>query len=337
MKQYNIAIIGCGMIYKSHIRAIQQLPNAKCAAVSDINGDKARAAGESVGCPWFTDAAEMLEKMPEIDFCILALPTHIHYDYISLCAKYKKAVLCEKPFTITTEDAERTGKLIKDTGITYMTAQVVRFWTGYTEIKRMLEAGEFGELYMSYFSRCSERQAWDNKWLFDPRHGGGAMFDMMVHDIDFMNYLFGEADCVYALASKDETQCYDNVFASVTYKNGVKAVAETAFNMHTGFPFTMYAKVMGSLAAAELYYSAGYDINQRDGAVAELRIFREGKAPEIIKLEQYDAYAAEIGYFIDCLEKGEKPQVVTPEQSVEVIRLVNAIKESADTNTVVKL
>lgn len=337
MKQYSIAIIGCGMIYKSHVRAIAQLPNARCAAVVDIIEAKAKAAGEEQNCPWFTDTREMLEKVPEIDICILALPTNIHGDYIALCAEYKKAVLCEKPFTFTEEDALRTEKLIAETGIHYMTAQVVRFWTGYVQIKKMLEAGELGEIYMSYFSRCSQRQSWDNYWLFDPQQGGGAMFDMMVHDIDYMNYLFGEADSVYSVASKDDTGCYDNVFASVTYKNGVKAVAETAFNMHTGYPFSMYAKVMGSLAAVELHYCAGFDINQRDSATAELRIFREGVEPEIVRLEQYDAYAAEIAYFIDCLEKGEQPMVVTPQQSLQVIRVVNAIKKSADSNTVVKL
>lgn len=163
------------------------------------------------------------------------------------------------------------------------------------------------------------------------------MFDMMVHDIDFMNYLFGAARQVYTLASRDDTDCYDNVFASITYENGCKAVAETAFNMHTGFPFTMYAKVMGAKAAAELTYSAGYDINQRDGALAQLKIFREGREPEIIALEQYDAYAAEIRYFLDCLDKGIQPCVVTPQDSVEVMRTINAIHDSANQNAIVTL
>lgn len=337
MKKYGIAIIGCGMISKSHCKAISTLPNAEVVAVADCVFTKAEAAGKLLSCPAYADAKEMLEKEPRIDVCLLCLPTHIHAKYIELCASYGKAVLCEKPFTMTVEDAEATAAMVKKTNTPYMTAQVVRFWTGYTKIKEMMDAGEFGEIYMAYFSRCSERQCWDNHWLYDPENGGGALFDMMVHDIDYMNYLFGPAKQVYTLATKDDTNCYNNVFANITYENGCRAVAETAFNMHTGFPFTMYAKVMGSKAAAELYYSAGYDINQRDGALAQLKVFREGQAPEIIDLEQYDAYAAETAYFLDCLDKGVSPSVVTVDDSVEVIRTVNALRASADTQSVVML
>jgi len=327
MKIYNIALIGCGMISKSHIRSIAMLPNAKIVAVADCIATKAKQAGEKCGSPWFSSAEEMLNDVPEIDVCLL----------VEICARHKKAVLCEKPISMDAAGAERIYAAVQKYGIPYMTAQVVRFWTGYCEIKQMMDAGEFGDIYLSYFSRCSERQVWDNFWLYDPLNGGGAMFDMLVHDVDYMNYLFGPAKQVYTLASKDETGCYDNVFANITYENGVKAVAETAFNMHNGFPFSMYAKIMGTKATAELVYSAGYDINQRDGASAELRIFRDEQLPEIIKLEQYDAYAAETAYFLDCIEKNEKPEVITLEQSVDVMRTMVAIKQSADSGEIVTI
>ena len=337
MKTFQIAVIGCGMISKSHFRAIDQLPNAEVAAVAEILPDRARETGERLGCPWYTDAEELLRHEPQVDVCLLCLPTYLHSKYTALCASYGKAVLCEKPFTMTVAQGEEAIAAVTKNGVPYMTAQVVRFWTGYREIKQMLASGELGDIYLAYFSRCSERQVWDNTWLYDPENGGGAMFDMMVHDVDYMNYLFGPAKKVYTLASKDDTDCYNNVFANITYENGVKAVAETAFNMHTGFPFTMYAKVMGTKAAVELNYCAGYDINQRDGALAQLKIYREGQPPEIRDLEQYDAYAAEIAYFLQCIEEGKAPQVVTIEQSLDVIRTVNAIRQSADTGTVVEI
>ena len=112
------------------------------------------------------------------------------------------------------QGARRVQRVVAETGIPYMTAQVVRFWTGYADIKRLIDSGEVGDITQSYFSRCSQIQRWDNDWMFDPVTGGGALHDMMVHDVDFMNYLFGAAESAYALASKDETRCYNNVFAS---------------------------------------------------------------------------------------------------------------------------
>lgn len=329
MKSFQIAIIGTGMIYKSHVDAIRQIDNAVCVAVCDINAEKAQRASVLAKCPCFTDAETMLKAMPDIDICLISAPTYTHAPLVELCSRYGKAILCEKPLEMTVEDGWRIKRAVQDAGVLYMTAQVVRFWTGYTEIKRMLDAGEFGTIYMSYFSRCSERQHWDNDWLFDPKLGGGALHDMMVHDIDFMNHLFGKARRVYGIATKDDTACYENVFASLEYENGAKGVAETSFTMRSGYPFTMQAKIMGSKATVEFVYSAGYDINQRNGARIEMHVYRDGYPPRHFSPEPYDAYANQLRYFLACLEDGRQPDIVTIDDSLNVIKTIEAIEKSA--------
>lgn len=337
MKVYKFALIGCGMISKSHIPALKALKNAELIAVCDANSAKAQATAEETGLPAFTDAREMLEKLPEIDVCLITTPTFTHVSLIDLCAQFGKAVLCEKPIAMTRGEAEQVRAIVQRTGIPYMTAMVVRFWAGYVKLKEMMDAGEFGEIYMSYFSRCSEPQHWGNAWLYDPERGGGAMYDMLVHDVDFMEYMFGPAKRVFALASKDDTRCYQNVFASIEYENGIRGVAETSFTMKDGYPFSMYAKIMGSRATAEFRYQAGYSINDRGGATCTLNLWRSGKEPEYITVEQYDAYAREIAYFLDCLEHGRQPAVVTVEDSVNVMHTINAIEASADRGEAVAL
>ena len=337
MKLFNIALIGHGMISASHITAIATLDNARLCAVCDLNADRAARLGKEHGIPWFTDADAMLREMPQIDVCLIATPTFTHPALISTCAAHGKAVFCEKPIAMTRGEAEAIQRTVEAAGIPYMTAQVVRFWAGYVKLKEMMEAGEFGEVYMSYFSRCSEPQHWGNDWLYDPVRGGGAMYDMLVHDVDFMEYLFGPASRVYALASKDDTRCWQNVFASIEYESGARGVAETSFTMCDGYPFSMYAKIMGSLATAEFSYQAGYSINDRGGAKCRLNLWRKGRAPEYIDVEQYDAYAREMAYFLDCVERGEAPKVVTLRDSVNVMHTINAIEVSARTGKPVAL
>ncbi len=337
MKTHRIGLIGCGMISKSHIAAIKTLENAALAAVCDIVPEKARAASQAAGCPAFPDARAMLEAVPELDVCLIATPTYTHADLVTLCAEYGKAVLCEKPIAMTAADAARVREAVAKAGVPYMTAMVVRFWTGYVTLKEMMDAGEFGEIYMSYFSRCSEPQRWDNDWLYDPVLGGGAMYDMLVHDVDFMNSLFGPAKSVYALASKDESGCYQNVFASIEYQGGARGVAETSFTMRGGYPFTMYAKVMGSKATAELRYQAGYSINDRDGARCELNVWKDGQEPRHTKPEQYNAYVKEIAYFLRCVDAGVEPRVVTVQDSMEVMHVINALEASAKLGRTIEL
>lgn len=63
--------------------------------------------------------------------CLIATPTYTHADLTELCASYKKAVLLEKPAALCARDALRVKRAVEENGVPYMTAQVVRFWTGY--------------------------------------------------------------------------------------------------------------------------------------------------------------------------------------------------------------
>ncbi len=337
MKIFNIAIIGMGMISKSHINAINNLPNARCVAVVDIIEEKALNAGKSLNCPYFTDLEDMLKNVPQVEICIIASPTFLHAQYSELCLRAGKAVLCEKPLEMEVHKAQHLKNIVEETGSIFMTAQVVRFWTGYTKIKEMMDSGEIGDIYMSYFSRCSQLQRWDNNWLFDPSLGGGALHDMMVHDVDYMNYMFGNAKNVYSIASKDDTGCYSNVFASINYENGAKGVVETSFSMKNGYPFTMSAKIMGTKATIEYIYRAGFDINQRDGADLLLKIYKDGEKPQILQPEPYDAYTKQLEYFINCVENQKSPEIITISQSIDVLKTIAAIKESAETGSVITI
>lgn len=345
MKIHNIAVIGTGMISKSHFKAIRALPNARCAAVTDADESLARAAAEQESCEWYPNAESLLEAQPEIDVCLILTPTFTHADIVELCAKYKKAVICEKPFEISVENAKRILEAVEKSGITYMTAQVVRFWVGYTRIKQMLDDGEIGDVHMAYLSRKGrggnplERAV--THWMGDPQKGGGSTYDMMAHDTDFLQHMFGSASSVfshaYAVQIGDRGEVYPSVFASIEYKNGVKAVAEASAVMRGDYPFSMFIRLMGSKATVEFTYEAGANINERDDSYILMRIFRDVQPVESYTPEDYDAYEKEIAYFLDCLDKGVKPSVATAADGLEVVRVLAGVRESAAKKTKVFL
>lgn len=330
----NIVIIGAGMISKSHAAAIKSNPNAKLCAIVDINESAAKKFAIEYECDYFTSVEDMFESLKP-DAAIICLPTFLHEKYVILCAQHKVNVLCEKPVEMTIEATENMLAAVKKSGIIFMVAQVVRFWPGYVEIKEMADSGQLGDIYMAYASRCSVMQIWGNTWLCDPEKGAGAIQDMHVHDIDYLRYLCGEIDTVYCLANKDYTGCYNHAMSSLTFKNGQKAVAEAAFTMKEGYPFTMLLKIAATKATVEFHYRAGYSIGDRDEIDTELRIYREGIQPEIIKPKQYDPYTKQFEYFLSCLENNEQPKIVPHEQNLDVIKAVCAIRESAEINKVI--
>lgn len=331
-----IAIIGCGMISHSHATAIKMIPNATLCAVVDIKESAAKKLSQENGCVYFLDTEEML-KQTELDVVIICLPTYLHEKYVTLCAKYKVNVLCEKPVEMTIDATKKMLKAVEESGIIFMVAQVVRFWTGYSELKQMKESGELGDVYMAFASRCSVLQMWGNTWLMDPNKGAGAIQDMHVHDIDYLRYLCGPIDNVYCIANKDFTGCWNHAMSSIVFQSGEKAVAEAAFTMQEGYPFSMSMKVAGTKQTVEYYYRAGFSIGERNSVDTEMRIYQKGKKPLIKKPDLYDGYTKQLEYYLSCVEKGMQPERVPHIQNLEVIKAVCGIRESAKTNKVIKL
>jgi hypothetical protein len=90
-----------------------------------------------------------------------------------VCWIYGKSYFVwKKPLEMTVEKAERIRFCrSKKTGSSIWTAPVVRFWTAIGRSKRWWKNAEFGDIYMDFFSRCSEPQKMGNDWLFDPVTG----------------------------------------------------------------------------------------------------------------------------------------------------------------------
>ena len=333
---HKIGILGAGLISKSHAESIRTQNGAVLTAVADIREEAGQRFAEEYGCAYFQDAEEML-KHADVEVVIIALPTFLHGKYVELCARYGKHVLCEKPVEMTVEATERMLEQVKDAGIIFMVGQVVRFWSGYKEIKELYESGELGQVHMAFASRCSTLPDWGNEWLLNPEKGAGAICDMHVHDVDFLRDLFGEIDSVYCLASKDHTGCWNHAMSSISFKSGEKAVAEAAFTMSDGYPFTMFFKAAGTKGTVEFTYRAGYNIGERDASTSELRLYQQNRQPVIRKLEQHDPYARQLQYFLSCVEAGEQPARVPHHENLEVIKAIAAIRESADTGKILSL
>lgn len=330
----SVVFIGCGRIAKNHLAAIDEIPDAKVVAVCDT--DLARAeevAARYDGCRPFTDAGEMLGTVKP-DAAVICVPTFLHEQFVTLCAVRHVAVLCEKPLERRVEACERLIAAVKENDIVFQTAQVVRFWPGYVEIKEMLDRGELGDIYMMRFRRVTSRDDAIAKWLNMPRLGGGAIHDMLVHDVDFLRYIAGPFESGYANATKDESGCYNNVMANIVCKNGVHAMAEASFTMQTGYPFSFSVSIIGSKATLEYDNRAGIRIGDEGETESVMRIWREGEGLTEIVPKQEDAFLRQMRSFLTCVKEGKKPTVITPDETMEVIRMIDALHESAHSGKV---
>ncbi len=331
----NIAVIGAGYIGLMHAVAAQFSEKVNLIAITERNEEVGRAAAEKYGCKWYADTEEML-KNEEIDIVDICLPTFLHEEYALLAAKYKKHILCEKPVALSVEKFDRMTAAAREAGVFMMVAQVVRFWDEYAEIKRRYDAGEFGKIKMAYAARLAQHPTW-TAWMRNPEMSGGGLYDLHTHDIDYLRYLFGEVEAVYAVGYKNDSGCWNHVVSNLIFKNGVKAVAEGAYEMTENYPFKMYFRVTGDALTAEYDMRAGLNIKDGDGT-RSLLICKTGEEAVAVSKESYkDPYQEEIEYFAECIENGTEPEKVPLYESREVLQILSAINESLETGEVVSL
>lgn len=330
-------IIGCGLIAQSHANAIAKNEDTELVGVCDVVFEKAERLAAEYSTKAYQDAEVMLQQTRP-DFAVICVPTFLHRDYVDLCAKNNINVLCEKPLERNYSQCSDLVRIVEDSNISFMTAQVVRFWPGYVEIKKAYEAGEFGDVLMLHLRRVSSRDSKYASWLFDPELGGGAMHDMLVHDVDYLLYLCGDYQSVYANAKQDVTGCYNDVFANIVHKNGTHSVAQVSFNMQEDYPFSFSVTIVGTKKTLEYKYSAGTTIADRSASQMEMNTWSPGKGKEELSLNyDVDPYCIQMDYFVNCLKTNIKPSIVTPRESLRVVQMMDAIHLSADSNTVVQL
>ncbi|MDD4219845.1 MAG: Gfo/Idh/MocA family oxidoreductase [Sphaerochaetaceae bacterium] len=330
-----IGIMGAGFIGAQHAAAYAQIKDAHLVAIADLNIEAGKKLAKENNCTFYEKAEDMLskEKLDIVDVC---LPTFLHEKYVLLAFKHNVHVLCEKPFTLTYESAEKMVEAAEKAGKTLMVGQVIRFWPEYVRAKEFVDAGELGTIKMVTMSRLAQHPNWST-WHRDPKKSGGGLFDLHIHDVDYMCHLFGDVDQVYAIGEKDRNGCWNHVLSTITFKNGQRAAVEGAFEMTENYPFTMTMRLVGHDASYEYNFIAGFNLENVGGAVRSAVLFKNGAEPEVQKIDETDAYLLELRYFVEQIAKGEPVTQALPRHSLYVMKVMLAIQESLETKQVVKI
>jgi predicted dehydrogenase len=143
----------------------------------------------------------------------------------------------------------------------------------------------------------------------------------MIHDIDFMQAVLGQPKDI--VGAHYEFNNFTNYASAIYLYDGCSVSIESGW-FKARPPFT---------ADYIALFENGYII-LRDGQVndnGEIQELSQADATKFsgINLSNADGYAAECRYFIDCIQKGEKPDFVTPESSAAAVRLVEMTIEKA--------
>jgi predicted dehydrogenase len=323
-----VAILGAGFMGGAHAGNYAALDGrVRVKSVCARTQDRAARVAATVGAEAVTDLDAAVSD-PDVDVVDVCLPTALHREAVERAFAAGKHVFLEKPIALTIEDADAIVRAAEASGRLFMVGLVLRFWPEYVELQRRVAAGELGRPLSVSTHRLSPPADW-NEWMADPSQSGGVPVDLLVHDFDQMNWLLGRPQQVFARAVGD------HVLALVEYDQG-EGIAEGSMRMPGSYPFSSNIRVLCEDGVAEYAFRAepapeGGNIGGADPAARGLRLYPAGGEPETVPVESTDPWGPEIAYFVECVERGRKPEQGTGEQARDALRVSLAASRSLET------
>jgi predicted dehydrogenase len=324
-----VGVLGAGFMGGVHARAYASLPDAEVAAIFSPSPDRGQPLADEIGARWTSDLMAVVAD-PTLDAIDVCLPTPHHRAATESALAAGKHVLLEKPIALSLEDADALVDLAAQTDRVFMIAHVLRFWPEYAEIARQVASGEFGRSRSGFASRRQPFPAWSA--LFSRADlTGGAVIDMMIHDYDVLNWIFGAPLAVSARGERNpRSGGFDQIQALIDYGDGASALVDGGMMMPESYPFSSRLEVLCERGALEYAFRAGGRSVEMGAGVNELTLFPNEGDPLRLTPTQVDPYTAECAYFLDAIRAGSPASRSTPADGRLALGVALAARESLE-------
>lgn len=342
-----IGIVGCGSIAHLHVASYKKLEErVELVACCDIDGERAKGFAETFGfAKWYTDEAKMLEEC-ELDAISVCTWNSQHKPCTVMALNAGVNVLCEKPMAMNTEEALEMKECAEKNGKLLMIGFVRRHGNDAATALDFINKDYLGEVYYVKASYL-RRAGFPGNWFGDKAYsGGGPLIDLGVHVIDLSRYLLGNPKPVTVFGAtfrklgarsnlksvvlpwessaptkKKEYKfdVEDFVSAMIRFDNGAVLSVEASFSLNIKNS-TGNIELIGDKAGLTLTpFELHTECNNMLADTAILGNVGEG-----------DFFRAEIENFLNAIE-GIAPCKAPSEDGVELMRILDAIYESAET------
>lgn len=217
------AVVGVGFIGKVHIEAINRIANCEVVAIVQTNIDDAKALANTYGIENYFNTIEDLIAYGDIDVVHVCTPNYLHYPMAKKLLEANFNVFCEKPLSLTSEEALELSELAKARNL--KTAVNLNY-RGNVMVKQMRHLIKTKEIGRPLLAQGQYIQDWlmfdtDYDWHFDPKLVGPsrAIADIGTHLFDFVQYVFDEkitrvfCDTIIAYDTRKQREQFGETFA----------------------------------------------------------------------------------------------------------------------------
>ncbi len=336
-----VGLIGVGGISRTHMPGWAASEHAEVVAGADLSEASLKKWGDTHGIARLTTKVEDLLQSKDIDIIDICTPNMYHTPLVVAALEAGKHVICEKPLAPTPADIRKMIEARDKSGKELMTAQHFRFKGVSQAVKAEIEAGALGDVYHAR-GWMLRRNAYipTSTFVYKQHSGGGACIDIGVHILDLTLWMMGNPKPVAVSGvARTELGRIPGVFsdwhpgdmpadmdveemamAFVRFDNGATLMLEVSWLLHhdttsEDMQMWLYGTQGGCHWPSAQFLNSNYQNRQNYN-----RVLRSTK--DIMEPHAYECFE-----FAKAIAEG-KPSPVPPEQSLQVLTILDGIYRS---------
>ncbi|HEY2930174.1 MAG TPA: Gfo/Idh/MocA family oxidoreductase [Acidobacteriota bacterium] len=282
----SLAVIGVGALGEHHARHLASLPNARLAAVVDIQPQRANQVAQSLGVEAATDYRVLLDRVQAVS---LAAPTRHHADIAVDLLRRGIHVMVEKPMADSLAQADRMVEAAAQGGAILQVGHSERFNPALRAVRPYVKDPRFFEAHrLGIFARRS----------LDI----DVVLDLMIHDLDIIRSLVDSpVRSVHAVGIPILSSRIDIANARLEFENGCVA--------------NVTASRVSSEKVRKLRFFQPHDYASVDFAEQKVSFYslmeKEGQRAIVdrrIQVVTDEPLRLELAAFVDVVQNGTQPE-----------------------------
>ena len=324
-------VIGAGRIGKVHTATIAANPKAKLVYIADTMPQAAADLAAKHGAK--VASVDEIMKSKDVDAVLIGSPIGFHAEQIQAASNAGKAIMCEKPVSLSVELIQQTLQVVEKNQSTLMIGFNRRFDPNFAELEQRIRRGDIGAVEMvTVISRDPSPPPADYV-----KSSGGIFRDMMIHDFDMSRFLVSEEFVVVhalgaALVDKAIGEAGDVDTAAVQMQTASGKIAVITNSRRATYGYDQRVEVHGSLGMVH-----AKNVHNTTVEVLSDKGYRADPIQNFFLERYFAAYSIELNSFIAAMESGNRDPKPNGYDGLQAQKLAEAATQSWKTGKPVKV
>jgi predicted dehydrogenase len=325
-KKFRWGLSSPGAIGVEFTRSIRTSSSAEVVAVGSRDMGRARAFADSHGIALAFGSLQELASSPDVDGVYVSSPVHAHAAALETIAAAHKAILVEKPFAKSADEAAAMFATARKYNVFAMEAMWTRFLPAWQRIRALVDGGRIGEVHAAHASLGFPILGGTrDDFLLDPVNGGGALLEVGVYPAQFLLSYLGSPTNVEAAIVESPMGVDLSVAAAFTFGD---RTASMQSSMTQWLPNSAtISGSFGSIHVPPFFHGARrFEIRTLNGRTEDPYFTVEPVEVETA----LGPLAYQALHVADRVSAGEiESDVMSPKDTIATLRIVETVRDAA--------